>query len=229
MSLFVIGDLHLALGDKSKSMDIFDGWENYTELLGQSWNSLVSAEDTIVLAGDISWAISLEKGYEDFKWIHNLPGRKIILKGNHDYWWNSRKKMEETFEKWGFDSLNILHNNHFQYENYGICGTRGWVNMPGESADAKVLAREAGRLTASIESTLTAGLQPLVFLHYPPLYGSSYNYDILDVLYKYGIKNCWYGHLHGPSIKYAVNGERDGVDFRLISGDFLQFRPEKIL
>lgn len=210
-------------------MDIFDGWENYTELLGQSWNSLVSAEDTIVLAGDISWAISLEKGYEDFKWIHNLPGRKIILKGNHDYWWNSRKKMEETFEKWGFDSLNILHNNHFQYENYGICGTRGWVNMPGESADAKVLAREAGRLTASIESALTAGLQPLVFLHYPPLYGSSYNYDILDVLYKYGIKNCWYGHLHGPSIKYAVNGERDGVDFRLISGDFLQFRPEKIL
>ncbi len=229
MSLFVIGDLHLALGDKSKSMDIFDGWENYTELLGQSWNSLVSAEDTIVLAGDISWAISLEKGYEDFKWIHNLPGRKIILKGNHDYWWNSRKKMEETFEKWGFDSLNILHNNHFQYENYGICGTRGWVNMPGESADAKVLAREAGRLTASIESALTAGLQPLVFLHYPPLYGSSYNYDILDVLYKYGIKNCWYGHLHGPSIKYAVNGERDGVDFRLSSGDFLQFRPEKIL
>lgn len=229
MSLFVIGDLHLALGDKSKSMDIFDGWENYTELLGQSWNSLVSAEDTIVLAGDISWAISLEKGYEDFKWIHNLPGRKIILKGNHDYWWNSRKKMEETFEKWGFDSLNILHNNHFQYENYGICGTRGWVNMPGESADAKVLAREAGRLTASIESALTAGLQPLVFLHYPPLYGSSYNYDILDVLYKYGIKNCWYGHLHGPSIKYAVNGEHDGVDFRLISGDFLQFRPEKIL
>lgn len=229
MSLFVIGDLHLALGDKNKSMDIFDGWANYTELLGQSWNSLVSAEDTIVLAGDISWSISLEKGYEDFKWIHNLPGRKIILKGNHDYWWNSRKKMEETFEKWGFDSLNILHNNHFQYENYGICGTRGWVNMPGESADAKVLAREAGRLTASIESALTAGLQPLVFLHYPPLYGSSYNYDILDVLYKYGIKNCWYGHLHGPSIKYAVNGERDGVDFRLISGDFLQFRPEKIL
>ena len=210
-------------------MDIFDGWENYTELLGQSWNSLVSAEDTIVLAGDISWAISLEKGYEDFKWIHNLPGRKIILKGNHDYWWNSRKKMEETFEKWGFDSLNILHNNHFQYENYGICGTRGWVNMPGESADAKVLAREAGRLSVSIESALAAGLQPLVFLHYPPLYGSSYNYDILDVLYKYDIKNCWYGHLHGPSIKYAVNGERDGVDFRLISGDFLQFRPEKIL
>lgn len=229
MSLFVIGDLHLALGDKSKSMDIFDGWENYTELLEQSWNELVSAEDTIVLAGDISWAIGLEKGYEDFKWIHNLPGRKIILKGNHDYWWNSRKKMEETFEKWGFDSLNILHNNHFQYENYGICGTRGWVNMPGESADAKILAREAGRLSVSIESALAAGLQPIVFLHYPPLYGSSYNYDILDVLYKYGIKNCWYGHLHGPSIKYAVNGERDGVDFRLVSGDFLQFRPKKIL
>ncbi|MGN0621706.1 MAG: metallophosphoesterase [Porcipelethomonas sp.] len=229
MGLFAIGDLHLAFGDKTKSMDIFGGWENYTELLEKNWRELVSDEDTVVLAGDISWAMSLEKGYEDFRWIHSLPGKKIILKGNHDYWWNSRRKMENSFEKWGFDSLSILHNNHFRYGEYAICGTRGWVNMPGEAADAKVLAREAGRLSASLEPAAAEGLEPLVFLHYPPLYGNSFNYDILEVLYKYNVKRCWYGHLHGPSIRNAVNGERDGVDFRLISGDFLQFKPEKIL
>lgn len=158
-----------------------------------------------------------------------MPGQKIILKGNHDYWWSSRKKMEDTFSGWGFDSLKILHNNFFAYESYAICGTRGWVNMPGESADAKVLAREAGRLTASVQPAVSRGFEPLVFMHYPPIYASSVNCDILDVLFKYGVKKCWYGHLHGPSIKYAVNGEREGIEFRLISGDFLQFCPVKIL
>ena len=130
MSLFVIGDLHLALSDKSKPMDIFKGWENYMQLLEENWEKNISPEDTIVLAGDISWAMNIKNAYDDFYWINNMPGRKIILKGNHDYWWGSRKKMEDTFSQWGFDSLFILHNNHFQYEKFGICGTRGWVNMP---------------------------------------------------------------------------------------------------
>lgn len=229
MSLYVIGDLHLAISVKSKPMDIFSGWENYMTIMEENWKREVSDEDTIVLAGDISWAMNIKDAYEDFKWIHEMPGKKIILKGNHDYWWSSRKKMEDTFSQWGFDSLNILHNNHFAYEKYGICGTRGWVNMPGEAADAKVLAREAGRLTASVQSAVSAGLEPLVFMHYPPIYGNSINFDILDVLFKYDIKKCWYGHLHGPSIRHAVNGEREGIDFRLISGDFLQFCPIKIL
>lgn len=229
MSLYVIGDLHLAISVKSKPMDIFSGWENYMTIMEENWKREVSDEDTIVLAGDISWAMNIKDAYEDFKWIHEMPGKKIILKGNHDYWWSSRKKMEDTFSQWGFNSLNILHNNHFAYEKYGICGTRGWVNMPGEAADAKVLAREAGRLTASVQSAVSAGLEPLVFMHYPPIYGNSINFDIFDVLFKYDIKKCWYGHLHGPSIRHAVNGEREGIDFRLISGDFLQFCPIKIL
>ncbi len=229
MSLYAIGDLHLSLSDKSKPMDIFSGWENYMQLMEENWKKTVSDDDTIVLAGDISWAMQLKDAYEDFKWIEQMPGKKIILKGNHDYWWGSRKKMEDTFSEWGFGSLNILHNNHFAYDNYGICGTRGWVNMPGESADAKVLAREAGRLSASLQSALSEGLDPLVFMHYPPIYGNNLNLDILDVLFKYNVKSCWYGHLHGPSIKYAINGEREGIDFRLISGDFLQFCPVKIL
>ena len=229
MALFVIGDLHLALSVSNKKMDIFGGWENYMELLEKNWNENISSEDTVVLAGDSSWAMNIRDAYEDFCWIEKMPGKKILLKGNHDYWWCSRKKMEDTFSSWGFSSLSILHNNHFVYENYGICGTRGWVNMPGEPQDAKVVAREAGRLTASIQSALKEELEPLVFLHYPPVYGNNCNPDILDVLYKYGVKYCWYGHLHGPSIKYAINGERDGIKFNLISSDFLQFKPVKIL
>lgn len=229
MSLFVIGDLHLALSDKSKPMDIFKGWENYMQLLEENWKKYISPEDTIVLAGDISWAMNIKNAYDDFYWINNMPGRKIILKGNHDYWWGSRKKMEDTFSQWGFDSLFILHNNHFQYEKFGICGTRGWVNIPGEAADSKVLARESARLKTSIESALKYGLEPLVFMHYPPIYGNGYNYDILDVLYKFNIKSCWYGHLHGSAIRNSINGERDGIDFKLISGDYLQFCPLKIM
>lgn len=228
MSLFTIGDLHLSLSIKSKPMDIFSGWENYMQILEENWRRELSDEDTIVLAGDISWAMNIKDAYEDFKWIHEMPGKKIILKGNHDYWWASRKKMEDTFSQWGFNSLAILHNNYFTYENLGICGTRGWVNMPGEAADAKVLAREAGRLSASLEPAIKAGLEPLVFMHYPPIYGNNVNHDILDVLFRYNVKRCWYGHLHGPSIKYAINGVREGIDFRLVSGDFLQFCPKKI-
>lgn len=229
MALFAIGDLHLAISVKSKSMDIFGGWENYLELLEKNWKTYVSDEDTVVLAGDISWAMKLSNAFEDFSFIEQLPGKKIILKGNHDYWWTSKKKMEDTFSAWGFKTLNILHNNCYKYENFAVCGTRGWVNMPGEAADAKVLAREAGRLTASLEAAKAEGLSPLVFMHYPPVYGNNCNYDILDVLYSYGVMQCWYGHLHGPSIKNAINGERDGVKYQLISGDFLQFNPAKIL
>lgn len=228
MSLFAIGDLHLSLSVKSKPMDIFSGWENYMQLLEENWHREVSENDTIVLAGDISWAMNIRDAYEDFKWIHEMPGNKIILKGNHDYWWSTIRKIENSFAEWGFDSLNILHNNYFEYERYAICGTRGWVNMPGEPNDAKILAREAGRLSASVEPAMKAGLEPLVFLHYPPVYGSSVNLDIMDVLFRFGIKRCWYGHLHGPSIRNSVNGERDGIKFSLISSDFLQFCPKKI-
>ncbi len=229
MALYAIGDLHLAISVKDKTMNIFGGWENYMELLEKNWKTEILPEDTVVLAGDISWAMKMDRAYEDFKWIEYMPGKKIILKGNHDYWWTSKKKMDETLNSWGFKSINILHNNCYVYENYAICGTRGWVNMPGEPSDAKVLAREAGRLSASLEAAVNENLKPLVFLHYPPVYGNNCNFDILDVMYKYDVENCWYGHLHGPSIKYAVNGRRDGINYRLISGDYLQFKPLKIL
>lgn len=229
MSLFVIGDLHLSLGDPEKSMEIFPGWENYQERIEKNWLETVGEQDTIVLAGDISWGMSLAKAQPDFAFIEKLPGKKILLKGNHDYWWTTKRKMETYFEENGFKSLNILHNNHFQYESYGICGTRGWVNMPDEPADAKVLAREAQRLEVSIQSAVNAGLEPIVFMHYPPIFGESFNYDILDVLYRYKIKRCYYGHIHDKGHSVGINGTYDDIFFSMISGDYLQFIPEKVM
>lgn len=229
MALFVMGDLHLSLSS-DKSMDIFGGWENYVERIKENWNREVSPEDTVVVPGDISWAMSLKEAGADFRYIHELPGRKIILKGNHDYWWTTAAKMNNFLAENGFDSIFILHNNHYAYENYGICGTRGWINDDSEPADAKVLAREAQRLETSIASAENAGLEPLVFLHYPPLYGNEYNPDLLEVMYRHNIKRCWYGHIHGrKGHQNAVNGERDGIVFQLVSADYVQFCPVKIM
>lgn len=229
MALFVMGDLHLSLSS-DKSMDIFGGWENYAERIKENWNREVSPEDTVVVPGDISWAMSLKETVADFRYIHELPGRKIILKGNHDYWWTTAAKMNNFLAENGFDSIFILHNNHYAYESYGICGTRGWINDDSEPADAKVLAREAQRLETSIASAENAGLEPLVFLHYPPLYGNEYNPDLLEVMYRHNIKRCWYGHIHGrKGHQNAVNGERDGIVFQLVSADYVQFCPVKIM
>ena len=181
MALYTIGDLHLSLST-AKPMDIFDGWHNYVEKIKENWGNLIRAEDTVVLAGDISWAMSIEQAEIDFKFVNDLPGEKIILKGNHDYWWTTKKKMENFFDSRGLTTLKILHNNHYQYKEYGICGTRGWINETTEPADAKVLAREAARLDMSIKSAVNVGLIPIVFLHYPPIYAGNYNYDILNVL-----------------------------------------------
>lgn len=233
MSLYVIGDTHLSFGVK-KPMDIFAGWENYTELLREAWLRTVQPEDTVVLAGDISWGMSMQEALPDFQWLNALPGReKIILKGNHDYWWMTMKKMQELFAANQLDTLRLLHNNCYQYGEYGICGTRGWVNMEPDSAsadDAKVSAREAQRLDVSLTAAVQQGLKPIAFMHYPPIYAASCNYPILEVLWRHPVTDCWYGHIHGRSQhRYAINGERDGICYHLISGDFVQFTPQKVL
>lgn len=228
LSLYVIGDVHLSL-DTDKAMDVFKGWENYVDRLYENWNKTVKPDDTVVLAGDSSWGMTLEQSKKDLEFINNLPGKKILLKGNHDYWWTTVKKMEDFFVANNFTTLNILHNNCYSYGEYAICGTRGWVNETKEPADAKVLAREAARLKTSIECAIKQGLEPIVFLHYPPIFANNCNYDILDVLYKYNIKHCYYGHIHGRGAVYAINGVRDGVDFHYISSDYLQFTPKRVL
>lgn len=230
MSLFVIGDLHLSFSDPSKTMSVFAGWQDYQEKIEKNWLELINPEDTVVLAGDISWGMSLQQALPDFKFIQELPGEKIILKGNHDYWWTTMKKMEDFLAAEGLDSMRILHNNHYRYGNYGICGTRGWVNMPGEVQDEKVLRREVQRLETSIQSALKEDLEPIVFMHYPPIFATNFNYDILEILYRYKIKDCYYGHIHGRSAhELCVTNTYDDVNFHLIAGDYLQFVPEKVL
>jgi hypothetical protein len=229
MSLYVLGDPHLSLGVPDKPMDIFNGWENYQMLIADNWRSRIKPEDTVVLAGDISWGMSLEEARADFAFLEALPGKKIILKGNHDYWWNSMKKMTDFFAANGFGSLHILHNNCYAFGEWGICGTRGWVNMPGEPADARILAREQQRLRVSLQEAAKQQLRPIVFLHYPPIYWTNRNEPMLEVLHEFGVEDCYYGHLHGKSHARATKGMEDGIRYHLISGDYLQFIPEKIL
>ena len=229
MSLFVLADLHLCKGDPSKTMSVFSGWDDYQERIEKNWLETIKNDDTIVLPGDISWGMSLEEAAPDFRFIEELPGQKIIIKGNHDYWWTTMKKMEGFLESEGLNSIRILHNNHYRYGDYGICGTRGWVNMPGETQDEKILKREVQRLETSIRSALAEELIPIVFLHYPPIFATNFNYDILEILYRYKIKDCYYGHIHGRSAhELCVKNTYDDVNFHLVSGDYLQFMPEKI-
>lgn len=230
MSLYCISDPHLSLSC-DKPMDVFGGaWQDYVSKLEQNWVASVKAEDTVVIPGDISWGMNLKESLADFAFLDALPGKeKIILKGNHDYFWTSRSKMEEFFSQNGLVTLKILHNNFFPYEEkYGICGSRGWINESGKTQDKKILDREAMRLETSIAACIESGREPIVFLHYPPLYGEEICHEIYDVLKKYDIKKCFYGHIHGGGYRYAIDGLYDGIDFRLIACDYLEFVPYKI-
>ena len=225
MAIFAIADLHLSFG-VNKPMDIFGGWSDYVSRLEKSFKEKIRNNDTVVIPGDISWGINLSEAKPDFDFLNSLPGEKILLKGNHDYWWETKTKLEKFFLQNNFDTLKILFNNHYRYGEYGICGTRGWINeKKGEAADKKVLTREASRLETSIRSAISDNLKPVVFLHYPPIYYNERNYEILEVLHRYGIKKCFYGHIHGPAQNYAIDGVVDGIDFRLISADYLKFVP----
>ena len=228
MSIFVIGDLHLSFGT-DKPMDIFSGWDGYEKKIEQNWRSLVKDTDTVVIAGDISWAMKLQETYEDFSFINSLPGKKLLIKGNHDYWWETRKKMETYFQENHFDTLEIIFNSAKAVEDYAVCGTRGWFYDAENDADKKVLNREVGRLRTSLNEALKTGKTPLVVLHYPPVYGSQRCDEILNVLKEYHIDRCYYGHLHGKQIfRKAVTGEFEGINFHLISGDYLQFIPKLV-
>lgn len=228
MALYAIGDLHLCLG-ASKPMDIFGGnWIGYMDKLAEGM-SVITPEDTTVLLGDLSWALDLEGARPDFAWIDRIPGRKIILKGNHDYWWSTASKFYKFCEKYGFSEQFILNNNHYEYEDWAICGTRGWFfeeDVSGQH-DEKVFKRELLRLEASLKA---AGDRPkMVFLHYPPRYKGYECPEILELLQRYEVRRCFYGHLHGPSHKLAMEGLWDGVEYRLVAADFLNFKPFTVL
>ena len=222
MSLFAIADPHLSF-NTSKPMDV--GWADYTARLEKNWRELVGPEDTVVIAGDISWGMDLREAAADFAFLDRLPGRKILMKGNHDYWWTTRKKMDAFLRERGLSTLHILHNDAYTAGDVAVCGSRGWFFDAGDAADQKVLLREAGRLRASIQAAKKTGLEPVAFLHYPPVCGGQVCEEIFSVLREEGIRRCYYGHLHGPGIRYAFQGEKDGVRLKLISCDALAFCP----
>ena len=227
MALYAIGDLHLCLG-APKPMDIFGGaWVGYMDKLKEGL-SVITEEDTLVLMGDLSWALGLEDAKADFAWLNEIPGQKIILKGNHDYWWSTVKKFDGFCAENGFENFHILHNNHFEYEGVAICGTRGWFFEEERSGqhDEKVFKRELLRLEASLQSA--GELPKMVFLHYPPRYKGYECPEILGLLEKYEVRNCFYGHLHGASHGLAMEGVWDGVNFKLLSADRLNFVPCRI-
>ena len=225
MSLFAIADLHLSLGS-DKPMDVFEGWEDYVARIDRNWRDAIGQDDTVVIAGDISWAMKLEEADADFRFIDALPGRKLILKGNHDYWWSTRKKIEAYFEQHHFSSLSIIHNSAAEAGQFAVCGTRGWLYDAESEEDRKIVSREVGRLNASIDAAEKTGKKPVAFLHYPPVYGGMECSEIMDVLVQHGIQDCYYGHIHGSAAaKRSPAGEYRGVRMHLISCDYLGFRP----
>ena len=228
MALYVLGDLHLSLAS-DKPMDVFGSkWADHDRRLRENFAQLTNA-DTTVLCGDLSWAMSLEEASEDLRFIDALPGRKIILKGNHDYWWATAAKMQALFQLLGISSIEILHNNCCLYGETALCGTRGWFfeEESGGAHDRKIMNREIMRLDASLKAA--GEREKLCFLHYPPRYGAEYVCrEITELLSAYGVRECYYGHLHGPGQKGAVQGWVEGIHYQLVSADYLGFIPRKI-
>ena len=225
MSVYAIADLHLSFGT-DKPMDVFSGWQNYTNRIQKNWQRLITKDDTVVIAGDISWAMDIKETYADFDFINKLNGKKIIIKGNHDYWWTTKAKMDKFISDSGFDTISILNNNYFVADGTALCGSRGWFYDAETDADMKILNREAGRLRMSIEPALKAGYDPVVFLHYPPIYNNTECDEIMNVLREYNIKKCFYGHIHGGNAaKKAFIGEKYGIQIRLVACDYIGFMP----
>ena len=228
MALYAIGDTHLSLRS-DKPMDVFGGgWEGYVDKLREGF-APVEDTDTVVLCGDLSWGMSLEEARDDFAFLNSeLPGEKWLLKGNHDYWWTTASKMNAFFQANGFTRLHILHNNCASYGEFALCGTRGWFfEENGTPHWEKVFNRELIRLEASLKAA--GKREKLCFLHYPPLYKGYRCQEIIDLLERYGVRVCCYGHLHGASHRLAVEGVQGSVDYRLVSADYVGFRPKKIL
>ena len=225
MAVYTIADLHLSL-DGKKPMDVFPGWNDYVSRLTKNWNALVTPQDTVVIAGDISWAMKLEDADLDFAYLDRLPGKKLLLKGNHYYWWSTRKKIETYLTDRGFSTLSIVHNSAVPVGEIAVCGTRGWLYNAETPEDQKIVNREVGRLTTSLKEAESLGLRPVVFLHYPPLYDDQRCEEILNVLKEWNIRDCYFGHIHGSqAAKRAVVGEYSGIKMHLISCDTVQFTP----
>lgn len=231
MSLYVIADTHLSFGT-DKPMDIFKGWSDHTDRLSSSWRALVTGEDTVVIPGDISWAMNTEDTGPDFAFLNALPGTKLIGKGNHDYWWGTMRKMEQYLTDSGFDTLHFLFNNAYLVDGISVCGSRGWFfDAAGENGaeNEKVILREAGRLRRSLEAGVALGGEPVAFMHYPVVTEEGACEPILAVLKEFGVRRCYFGHIHGDRSGRYNDFSAEGIRFSLISADNLAFCPKKVI
>lgn len=230
MALYVLADPHLSFGT-DKPMDIFGGaWNGYIDALRQNL-AVLRQEDTLVIPGDLSWAMNLAQAEPDFRFLASFPGRKILVKGNHDLWWTTVKKMQAFLQDRELEGFAFLHNNCFFYEDVALCGTRGWFyeEEKGGAHDAKILNRELSRLRASLEAAKKAGAQRIFcFMHYPPVFGSYICEPVCALMQRYGAERLYYGHLHGHSHRKAFTDIRDGVQYALVSADYLKFAPLRI-
>lgn len=233
MALFTISDLHLPLGI-DKPMDIFGrNWDNYVERIEEEWKKSVREEDTVVLPGDFSWAMYLEESKKDFEFLDALPGNKILLKGNHDYWWSTLNKMKNFLKTEGFLNIDFLQNNTFLYKNTAICGSRGWSYIgykePKNKEDLAIYEREVLRLEMSLKAGVAGSPDEIiVFMHYPPVSPDCVDNKFTALLKEYGVKRCIYGHIHGAQSRNAVTGTIDGVQYMLVSCDCMGFSPVKL-
>ena len=231
--LYCLSDTHLSFST-DKPMDVFGrSWDNHALRIEENWKKTVKENDTVVIAGDISWGMDFEEAKEDLLFINSLPGRKIILKGNHDYWWATANKMNTFFAENSINTIDILYNNAYLCENKIICGTRGWINEFGvKTEDERIIKREAQRLALSLDAGMELkkehpDAEILVFMHYPPVFGGFINYDIVDVLYRYGVEKVYYGHLHNVK-KEQLDDEYIGIKMYLTACDYIGFTPLKI-
>ena len=236
MSLYTIADLHLSIGvGKEKSMDVFGNrWQGYVEKLEKNWRAIVEPEDSVIIPGDISWALSMDEALADLKFIDSLPGTKYIGKGNHDFWWATLKKLTDFFQANSITTIKILYNCAYEVEDYVICGTRGWFyddsvsNIPKGTDFDKIVNREAQRLKISLEEAkkLSAECNKpiLCFLHFPVVWNGTVCEPLMNILLEYGIKKCYFGHIHGSYASPACF-EHQGVTFAIISADYLNFVP----
>ncbi len=231
MALYTLADTHLSLLVE-KPMHIFGSrWRDHTEKIQDAWCRLVKDTDTVVIGGDVSWGISLEEAAEDLRFLDRLPGKKILLRGNHDYWWTTPKKVTDFFEKEGFTTFSLLQNNSYLVEGIAICGSRGWysdsANAPDDSDYQKIVAREIGRLKLSLDSVTNPTLEKVVFMHFPPYFEHYICRGLIELMKEYGVKRCYYGHIHGI-YAFPTSQIFEGIEFHLVSADFLNFTPKKV-
>ena len=237
MSVFVISDVHLSLNTSDKSMEVFGSrWKNYITRLENNWRAVVKEEDTVILPGDISWGLTTDEALADLSFLHSLPGKKIIGKGNHDFWWQTMRKLTAFCEANGLSSLSFLFNNAYVAENVIVTGSRGWFydpdcdNIPKDTDFSKIVAREAGRLELSLEEgkklkELYPEKELLVFMHFPVVFADKVSEEILAVLRRHGIKQCYYGHIHG-AYDAPASFTHEEITFTLVAADFLDFVPK---